>query len=183
MAAGGGARARHAASFSGANKAARVLWSITWLLLCRWTPPPLWSWRRAVLRAFGARLGAGTRIYGSVLIWLPANLETGEGVLIGPRVRCYNQGRIAIGARAVVSQDASLCASTHRVEDPAFPLVLRPIEIGADAWIAAEAFVGPGVTVGEGAVLGARAVAMSDLAPWSYFSGNPAQFLKTRPPR
>ncbi len=173
--------ARHAPSFSLANKAARVLWALAWLVLCRWTPPPLWGWRRAVLRLFGARLGAQTRVYGSTRVWLPANLELGDGAVLGRRVNCYNQGHIAIGARAVVSQDASLCASTHRVEDPAFPLVLRPIRIGADAWIAAEAFVGPGVTVGDGAVLGARGVAMRDLEPWSYYSGNPAELLKPRP--
>ena len=81
----------------------------------------------------------------------------------------------------MVSQDASLCASTHLVEDPGFPLVLRPIRIGRDAWIAAEAFVGPGVTVGDGAVLGARGVAMRDLGEWAYYGGNPAQRLKERP--
>ena len=173
--------ARHAASFTLANRAARVAWGLAWLVLCRWTPPPLWGWRRTVLRAFGAQVGVGARVYGSTRIWLPANLALGEGAVLARRVNCYNQGHIAIGARAVVSQDASLCASTHRVEDPAFPLVLRPIRIGADAWIAAEAFVGPGVAVGEGAVLGARGVAMRDLDPWAYFSGNPAQFLKARP--
>jgi putative colanic acid biosynthesis acetyltransferase WcaF len=61
-----------------------------------------------------------------------------------------------------------------------FPLVLRPITIGTDVWIAAEAFVGPSVQIGDGAVLGARAVAMRDLAPWTFYSGNPAKPLKPR---
>ena len=153
-----------------------------WLVLCRWTPPPLWAWRRAVLRAFGAKVGAKGRVYGSTRIWPPANLSLGDGAVLGRRVNCYNQGHIAIGAGAVVSQDASLCASTHLVEDPSFPLVLRPIHIGRDAWIAAEAFVGPGVTVGDGAVLGARGVAMRVLEPWTYYGGNPATALKPRAP-
>lgn len=172
--------ARHQASFSIANKLFRIGWGVAWLLLARWTPPPLHAWRRLVLRLFGARVGAGTRIYGSVRIWHPANLEIGEGTVIGPRVRLYNQGRITIGARAVVSQDCSLCASTHDVNDPLFPLLLKPIVIGDHAWIAAEAFVGPGVRVEEGVVLGARAVAMRDLSAWTFFSGNPAQPLKPR---
>jgi putative colanic acid biosynthesis acetyltransferase WcaF len=172
---------RHAASFSMGNKAARVLCGMAWLVLCRFTPPPLWGWRRAILRLFGAKVGAGVRLYGSTSIWLPANLELGQGVLLGRRVNCYNQGHIAIGAGTVISQDASLVASTHLVQDPAFPLVLRPIQIGRDVWVAAEAFVGPGVTVGDGAVLGARAVAMQDLKGWTYYSGNPATALKPRP--
>ena len=171
----------HPASFSFANKAARVVWGLGWLVLCRFTPPPLWGWRRFVLRLFGAKIGAGVRVYGSTRIWLPANVELGDNVLIGPRVNCYNQGRIAIGAGAIVSQDASLVASTHLVEQPGFPLVLRPICIGSEAWMAAEAFVGPGVTIGDGAVLGARGVAMSDLEGWNYYRGNPASLIRPRP--
>ncbi len=171
---------RHAPSFSLANKIARVAWGVTWLLLCRFTPPPLWGWRRAVLRLFGARIAPGVRIYGSTRIWLPANLEIAKGSVLGRGVHCYNQGHISIGRDVVVSWDATLCSSTHKVEDPSFPLILRPITIGDHAWIAAEAFVGPGVSIGEGAVLGARGVAMRDLLPWAYYTGNPAVRLKDR---
>ena len=172
---------RHGPSFSLGNRLTRVAWGLSWLLFARWTPPPLHGWRRWLLRAWGAEIGAGARIYASVRIWLPANLSIGAGSVLGPRVRCYNQGRVRIGTAVVVSQDASLCASTHDVVDPRFPLLLRPIAIEDHAWIAAEAFVGPGVQVGTGAVLGARGVAMRDLAAWTVFSGNPAQPLKQRP--
>lgn len=172
---------RHAASFSLRNKAVRVAWSIAWTLLARFTPPPLHSWRCTVLRLFGAKIGARVRLYGSCRIWHPANLTIGDGSVLGRNVNCYNQGHILIGRDVVVSQDASLCASTHRVEERSFPLILRPIRIEDEAWIAAEAFVGPGVVVGEGAVLGARGVAMRRLEPWTYYSGNPAQPLKARP--
>jgi putative colanic acid biosynthesis acetyltransferase WcaF len=158
----------------------RVLWALGWLLLARWTPPPLHRWRAAVLRMFGATVGRGARVYSSACIWLPANLVIGEHSVLGPRVRCYNQGRITIGNRVTVSQDASLCASSHDVSDRHFQLVLRPIAIGDDAWIAAEAFVGPGVSVGEGAVLGARGVTARDLAPWNVYVGNPARQIKLR---
>ena len=101
--------------------------------------------------------------------------------MLGRGVNCYNQGLIAIGDRTVISWNATLCSSTHDFSDPSFPLVVRPIQIGADAWIAAEAFVGPGVTIADGAVLGARGVAMRDLAGWSLYSGNPATKIRDRP--
>ena len=167
-------------SFTLANRLLRVVWGVSWLLLARWTPPPLHRWRALVLRLFGAKIGRGVRVYASASIWLPANLEMGERSVMGPRVRCYNQGRITIGARVTVSQDASLCASSHDVSDRHFQLQLRPITIGDDAWIAAEAFVGPGAHVGEGSILGARGVAMRPLEPWTIYSGNPAQPLKAR---
>lgn len=168
------------ASFSVGNRISRVIWGAAWLLFARWTPPPLHRWRAFILRRFGARVGPGARIYASAKIWLPSNLTIGAQSVMGPRVRCYNQGHITIGDRVTVSQDTSLCASSHDVSDPYFQLVLRPIAIDHDAWIAAEAFVGPGVQVGAGALLGARAVAMRNLEPWTIYSGNPATPLRPR---
>jgi putative colanic acid biosynthesis acetyltransferase WcaF len=168
------------ASFSLANRMTRVVWGLTWLVMARWTPPPLHGWRRMILRAFGAKLDKGARVHASVSVWLPANLELGENCLIGPGVTLYNQGRIAIGPRSVVSQRAHLCASSHDVSDPHFQLVLRPITIGAGCWVAAEAFVGPGVTMGDGAVLAARGVLFGDAQENMIYRGNPAEPVKSR---
>ena len=168
------------ASFSLGNRVLRAVWMLTWLIFARFTPPPLHGWRRLVLRLFGAKLGAGARVHGSASIWLPANLKLGDHVLIGPGVRLYNQGRITIGAKSVISQRAHICASTHDVRDPLFQLVLRPVTIGQRCWVAAEAFVGPGVTMGDQAVLGARGALFGDAAPDAVYSGNPAVFVKLR---
>ena len=168
------------ASFSLGNRLLRVCWRFAWLVLARFTPPPLHGWRRLVLRAFGARVGSGVRVHGSVRIWLPGNLELGDNCLIGPGVHLYNQGRISIGARSVVSQGAHLCASTHDIADPHFQLLLRPVTIGTRAWVAAEAFIGPGVTVGDRAVIGARAALFEDAEADGVYSGNPARLLKQR---
>ncbi|NBW75688.1 MAG: putative colanic acid biosynthesis acetyltransferase [Sphingomonadaceae bacterium] len=168
------------ASFSLGNRLLRFCWGLAWLLLARFTPPQLHGWRRLVLRGFGAKIGRGVRVHSSVRIWLPVNLELGDFCLIGPGAHLYNQGRIVIGARSVVSQGAHICASTHDIADPHFQLLLRPVTIGEQAWIAAEAFVGPGVTVGDRAVIGARAALFEDAAPDGVYSGNPARLLKQR---
>ena len=167
-------------SFSLANRLGRVAWAIAWLALARWTPPPLHGWRALVLKAFGARLGRGCRVHASAAIWWPANLELGDNVLVGPGARLYNQGRIAIGSDSIVSQRAHVCASTHEVSDPHFQLVVRPITIGAQCWVAAEAFVGPGVTMGDGSVLAARGALFADAEAWTIYRGNPATEVRKR---
>ena len=167
-------------SFSLRNRLTRVIWNASWLVLCRFTPPPLHRWRACVLRCFGARVGAGARVHASVNIWLPANLDLGAAVLIGPGARLYNQGHIRIGAGTIVSQRAHLCASSHDLNDPHFQLILRPITIGAGCWIAAEAFVGPGVAMGDRAVLGARGALFGHAEAKGVYSGNPAVLLKHR---
>lgn len=167
-------------SFPLRHRLFRAAWRVTWLLLAAWTPPPLHGWRRLLLRAFGARVGRGARIHGSAEVWYPPNLTLGENAVIGWRVDVYCQAPITLGDGAIVSQYAHLVAGTHDIDDEGFQLVTRPIRIGARAWVAAGAFVGPGVTIGEGAVLGARAVAFSDLAPWTVYAGNPARPQRQR---
>lgn len=168
------------ASFSLQLRLRRLVFMAAWLLLARWTPPQLRRWRAFVLRFFGARIARGVNVYASAKIWYPPFLKMEEGAALGPRVRCYNQAPIHIGAHTIISQDATLCAGSHDYNDPHFQLITRPITIGANVWIAAEAFVGPGVRVGDGAVLGARAVAMFDLEPGCVYTGNPAQIFKNR---
>jgi putative colanic acid biosynthesis acetyltransferase WcaF len=168
------------AEFTLANKLERVLWRLVWGLLARATPPQLAAWRRFLLRLFGARVGPGAKVYGSVRIWLPRHLELGEGALVGPGAELYNQGRIAIGPHCVISQRAFLCASTHSTSDPAFALEARPIALGRGCWVAAEAFVGPGVTMGDGAVLAARGALFEDAEAMGIYRGNPAVLLGQR---
>ncbi|MHB8636592.1 MAG: LbetaH domain-containing protein [Fimbriimonadaceae bacterium] len=135
-----------------------------------------------MLRAFGARMGKGCRVYSTVNVWAPWNLEVGDHAIIGDRVICYSMGTISVGEWAVISQGAHLCTGTHDYDSPNFRLVVRQISIGRQAWVAADAFVGPGVTVGVGAVLGARAVAFKNLPDWTVWAGNPASCIKSRTP-
>lgn len=162
------------------NKAARLMWSITWLLLFRPSPRVFHGWRRFLLRLFRAKIGRGVRIYPSAQVWAPWHLEMGDFSCLGPQVDCYCVAPIRIEAHAVVSQYSYLCSASHDYEQPGFPLITGPIVIGEGAWVAADAFVGMGVTVGKGAVIGARASVYKDVEPWIVVGGNPARFIKKR---
>lgn len=168
-------------SFPLGNRIERALFRVTWATLAWLVPPPFgWGWRRMLLRMFGASIAGTARVYPSARIWLPRNLAMAEWAALGPGVQCYNMAAISLGEGAIVSQRAFLCGGDHDILDPSHQLVVRPIRIGAEAWIAAEAFVGPGVTVGERAVLGARGCATCDLPPGTIWAGNPARQLGTR---
>jgi putative colanic acid biosynthesis acetyltransferase WcaF len=170
-------------SFPLGNRLFRAVWSLSWMLLAAWTPPPLHPWRRLLLRLFGARLGRGARVYASAKVLYPPYLTMGEHAVLGPHTVCYCMDRITLGDHVTISQYAHLVTGTHRIEEPGFQLVTKPIRIEAYAWVASGAFVGPGVTIGEGAVLGARGVAFRDLAPWTIYAGNPAKPIRQRPPQ
>lgn len=168
------------ASFPLRHRLFRLSWNVAWVLLARWTPPPLHSWRALLLRLFGARVPPNARVYGTARIWYPPNLEMYPHAVLGPGANCYCMDKVTIGEKAVVSQGAQLCAGTHDISDPNFQLVTRPIIIGPRAWVAADAFIGPGITVNEGAVVGARAVMFKDAEAWSVYVGNPGVRIKTR---
>lgn len=172
---------RAARKWTRREQAGRILWSIATPFF-RLSPRPLWGWRRAMLRAFGAQVASAVHVYPTVRITIPWNLALGEGCAVGDQAILYALGPITIGPRATVSQYAHLCAGSHDISRPDRALLKPPIKIGAEAWIAAEAFVGPGVTVGPRAVVGARAVAMKDIAPGHVVVGNPAKTIRRLDP-
>lgn len=167
-------------SFSLGNRVARAIWAIAHVLLIRWTPRPFHAWRAFVLRIFGAKLGRGCHIYSRAIIWAPWNLEASDECGVADGAILYNQARITLGRRVVVSQGSHLCTGTHDYENSNFPLIAKPIAVGDQVWIAAECFVHPGVSIGEGAVIGARSVVTKDMPPWMVCVGNPCQPIKPR---
>lgn len=170
---------RRARKWTYSEYAGRILWGGVYPLFVL-SPRPLWSWRRWILRIFGATVGQGVHVYPTVRITIPWNLTLGDYSAIGDRAILYCLGRITIGSRVTVSQGAHLCAGSHDWRQANMPLTKHPILIGDDCWIAADAFVGPGVKIGSGAILGARAVTFRDLPTNAIAVGNPAKIISTR---
>lgn len=170
-------------SFSKKNKLGRLFWIIIYWILFRplfLNIQPFKVFRANILKIFGAKIGKGVNIYASVKIWAPWNLEVGDNSTIGPKVDVYNQGKILIGNNTVISQKSFLCASTHDFEISNYPLLLKPITIGDQVWIASDSFIGPNVTIAEGAVIGARAAVFKNVESWTVVGGNPAKFIRKR---
>ena len=165
-------------SFSLAHRLARGLWQLSWAVLARRTPRPLHAWRVLVLRAWGAKIGAGCRVYADAEIWAPWQLTMGDGAVIGDRAEIYNVAPITLGPRSVVSQQAFLCSASHDHRREDFPLTTAPITLGERAWVAARAIVLPGIAIGDGAVVGAGSVVTRDVAAGCTVAGNPARVIR-----
>jgi putative colanic acid biosynthesis acetyltransferase WcaF len=162
------------ASITRQNRLMRVAWNIVQATVYRHSPTFLHVWRRFLLRCFGARVGKQAHPYPTARIWAPWNLTMGAHSCMAPDVDCYCVASVHLGAHATVSQYSYLCSASHDYRDRAMPLIVAPIIIESEAWVAADVFVGPGVRVGEGAVIGARSTVMSDVEPWSVVLGSPA---------
>lgn len=161
---------------SRANRMARLLWSIIWIMLFRPTPRPLHGWRCFLLRCFGATVGKNVRVYQSTRIWAPWNLTLADNSCLGDWVDCYNVAPISLEHGAIVSQYTFLCTASHDTRYRALPLIAAPITIKADAWVTADVFIAPGITIGCRAIVKARSVVMDDVAEDTVVGGHPARY-------
>jgi putative colanic acid biosynthesis acetyltransferase WcaF len=156
------------------------LWWICQSLFFHPSPQVFYSWRRFLLRAFGARIGRNVIIRPSVRVTYPWKLIIGDHAWVGDNVELYTLGEISIGANAVVSQGSYLCTGSHDYLKDDFPIYQKPINIAPEAWVASQVFIGPGVNVGYAAVIGARSVVLKDIQPLSVGAGHPYKMHRQR---
>jgi putative colanic acid biosynthesis acetyltransferase WcaF len=167
-------------SYSLANRAARQLWGIVYVLLYRPSLRPMHAWRAFLLRMFGAKLGDKCHFYAKGKVWAPWNLVCEDRVSLGDDAEIYNPSPMYFGSHAIVSQGAYICGATHTYNDPAFPLVSYSMRFGAYSWICARAIVAPGINVGDAAILGLGSIATRHLEPYGIYAGTPARKVKER---
>jgi len=147
------------------------------------TPIP-WpsSFKCALLRAFGARIGRGVHIKPRVNIHFPWKLRIGDFTWIGEEAFILNLEPVVIGSHCCISQRTFLCTGNHDFTKNDMPYRNRPIEIEDGAWIGAQVFVGPGVRVGPEAVVTAGSVATRNVPARMVCSGNRCVPVKSRWP-
>jgi putative colanic acid biosynthesis acetyltransferase WcaF len=163
------------------HKILRVLFEVIWALFVRPLPRSMGnSWKIFILRSFGAKIHKTAKVYSSVRVYAPWNLQMEEYSCLAPEVDCYNVDVIRIGSNVTISQKVYLCAASHDITKVSMPLITKPISIKAQAWVGADAYIGMGVTIEEGAVVGAKACVYKDVPAWTIVGGNPAKYLKKR---
>ncbi len=171
---------RRVSPYSFGEKVRRALWMLAGQPLMRLSFHNWYGFRAALLRAFGAKIGAHVRVRPTVKVEQPWNLAIGENSSVGDYAILYCLGPVRIGKNVSVSQYVHLCAGSHDYTRSDLPLLRPPITIEDDVWLAADVFVGPSVTIGKGAVVGARASVFKDLAPGKVYGGEPARVLRDR---
>ena len=155
-----------------------ALWiAAKWLFFDTIVPWPS-ALRVALLRVFGARVGARVVIRAKVNISFPWRLSLGDDVWLGEETLILSLAPVTIESSVCISQRAFLCAGSHRFTAPKFDLVTKPIVVRRGSWIAAQAFIGAGVEIGEGSAVSAGSIVIENVPPGSLVRGNPAVVVK-----
>lgn len=131
--------------------------------------------RSTLLRVFGARVGVRCSFARDVDIIIPWNILIGDRVCVGNHVILYSLGKITIGNDCVFDTKAHICAGTHDMTDPLFPLIRPPVHIGAQCFVGFDAYIGPDVVLGENTRVYPRTSVYRSTVPNSVWKGNPAQ--------
>ena len=156
-----------------------ALWAVCSLLFVEnpWLFRASWI-RVAVLRAFGAKIGAKVTIRSRVRVHFPWRLTIGDGCWIGEGAWLHNQDRLTLGNNVTVSQEAFVTTGSHGLRD----MVIRtkPVVLEEGCWITSRAIVLAGVKAGAYSVLSAGSVATADMEPGWVYSGNPADRRRKR---
>ncbi|MEZ0602675.1 putative colanic acid biosynthesis acetyltransferase [Paraburkholderia sp. IW21] len=140
---------------------------------------PLSSVRVALLRLFGAKIGAGCRFVHPLRVKSPWNLEVGDHCWFGVDVWIYNQALISIGSNVCISQGTFLSAGSHDMSTT-MDLRVAPIVIEDGVWITSKCVVQMGVTIGRSAVVTPLSVVHRSLEPEGVYGGNPCRFIRNR---
>jgi putative colanic acid biosynthesis acetyltransferase WcaF len=153
----------------GASRAKEIAWLLVSHLLIA-GPIPGSGWRAAILRAFGAQIGAGVVLKPRVRVKFPWRLEVGANSWIGESVWIDNLAVVSIGHDVCISQGAYFCTGSHDWNRSTFDLITVAISIEPHCWVGARAIVAPGTQMQSGAVLGLGAVGRGRLKEWMVYA-------------
>ena len=161
----------------GAPRWKEALWVTVRILFFQTAIPWPSTFRVALLRAFGAKIGRGVVIRANVNISFPWRLTIGNDVWIGEDVGILTLAPVTIESNVCISQRAYLCTGSHDFRREDFKLQVAPITVREGSWIAAACFIAPGIEIGSGAIVSAGSVVFENVAPKTFVRGNPAEVV------
>ena len=157
----------------GRSGIAELAWMLVSALFVKsWIPGS--GIRVFLLRLFGATIGTGVVIKPGVQVKFPWKLSIGSNTWIGEKVWIDNIGPVSIGSNCCVSQRSLLCSGSHDWTKDSFDLVVGPINVEDDVWIAADAIISAGITVGKKSVIACGSVVTENTEEGYIYQGNPA---------
>ncbi|OGE42673.1 hypothetical protein A3B45_00170 [Candidatus Daviesbacteria bacterium RIFCSPLOWO2_01_FULL_39_12] len=128
----------------------------------------------------GVKIGKGSRIHIGARFFFPANIEIGEGSIIGDNVFLDGRDKIKIGDHVDIASEVMIYNSEHDVNSDDFHATVATVEIGDYVFIGPRVIILPGVKIGKGAVVGAGAVVTKNVEEFKIVGGVPAQVIGER---
>jgi acetyltransferase-like isoleucine patch superfamily enzyme len=135
----------------------------------------------------GARIGhhAGVHL-GCVLTFYGPGQIRRTGFRLGAYTRVNRdcrldvRGGLDIGDNVSISAEVTILTASHAIDNPDFPVELRPVVMGDHVWVGTRALILPGVRLGRGSVVAAGSVVARDVPALAVVAGVPARQVGVR---
>lgn len=128
----------------------------------------------------GMKIGRGSRIHMGARFFYPANIEIGEGSIIGDNVFFDGRDKLTIGDHVDIASSVMIYNSEHDINSEDFHATDAPVKIGDYVFVGPRAIILPGVIIGRGSVVAAGAVVTKDVPEFAIVGGVPAEVIGER---
>lgn len=115
------------------------------------------------------------------------NIFLSGNVYIGDKTEIYAQGKVIIKRGSIIADHVDIRTANHYYDGNLLnrlpfdeKIIIAPVIIEENVWIASHVVILPGVVIGEGAVVAAGAIVTKNVPPYAVVGGNPARVIKYR---
>lgn len=151
------------------------------LLIITWAGlVPSHLFRLFIYNAAGMKIGKGSKVHMGGRFFDPANIEIGEGTIIGDNAFLDGRDKLIIGNHVDIASSVMIFNSEHDINSDDFHANTGKVEIGDYVFLGPRVIILPGVKIGKGAVVGAGAVVTKDISNFAIVGGVPAQVIGER---
>lgn len=141
---------------------------------------PSHLFRLLIYKMAGIKIGRGSRIHMGARFFYPANIQIGQGSIIGDHAFLDGRDKLIIGDHTDIASGVMIYNSEHDINSDDFHAISGPVEIGDFVFIGPRAIILPGVKIGKGAVVAAGAVVTKDVGEFQIVGGVPAEVIGER---
>ncbi len=141
---------------------------------------PIHSFRLAVYRFSGIRIGKDSSFHWRARFYRPWRLRIGKNTVIGNDAMLDARNGIEIEDNVSLSMGVWIWTMQHDLQSPTYEAAGGPVRIKDYAWVSSRVTILPGVTIGKGAVVSAGAVVAKDVEPYAIVGGVPAKKIGER---
>lgn len=141
---------------------------------------PCWTFRRAVYKAFGMKIGKGSRIMMKTVVMCPSGIIIGENSIINEYCHLDGRGGLEIGNNVSISLRSVILTASHSKSGSDFAYRTGKVVIEDNVWLGAGAMILDRSHLKYASIVSAGSVVKGVCEADSVYAGVPAKCISKR---